>query len=149
MKTIFNIRFNACFNLLLALLLLTIFDSCKKNEFLDAKPNSNIVVPSTLTDFQALLDNTQVFGMTPFMGEISADNYYLTYTSWQGLTAISDRNLYIWAPDIYQGTGGIVDWNTSYKQVFYCNVVLDNISNVTTTTGNQTQWNNIKGSALF
>jgi hypothetical protein len=43
--------------LLLLLPAITIFGGCKKN-WLDEKPNLSFVVPSTVRDYQALLDNT-------------------------------------------------------------------------------------------
>ncbi len=80
--------------------------SCTKN-FLGKKPSSDLVVPTTLEDFQALLDNYLVMSETPNLGELSADNYYISSLSaWQGLFYGKERNAYIWAKDIFQGQGG-------------------------------------------
>jgi starch-binding outer membrane protein, SusD/RagB family len=51
--------------------------SCNKKEFLDERPNSEVFVPTTLEDFQMLLDNDAVLGVTPVLGELSADNFYI------------------------------------------------------------------------
>lgn len=122
--------------------------SCNKNEFLDAKPNSNVFVPTTLDDYQQLLDNEADLSVTPVLGELSADNYYISSSFWQSL-GNKERNAYIWAPDIYNGDINIADWNVPYKQVFYANVVLDGLKKVAITADNQQQWNFLKGSALF
>lgn len=122
--------------------------SCNKKDFLDEKPNSNVVVPTTLEDFQQLLDNEATLSLTPALGEISADNFYIMPNYWQVLGK-KEKNAYIWAADIYEGEGKVADWNTPYEQVLYANVVLDGLKNVAVTTGNQQQWNNLKGAALF
>src|ERR1700761_4219817 len=104
------------------------WQSCSKQGFLDAKPSTNLLVPTQLSDYQALLDNsTTVFGFVPTLGEASADNYYFaTYTYWQNLDS-REHNAYIWAPDIFAGQGNQADWNIPYQQVFYANVVLDGL----------------------
>jgi tetratricopeptide (TPR) repeat protein len=122
--------------------------SCNKKEFLDEKPNSNVVVPTTLEDFQQLLDNEATLSLTPVLGELSADNFYIMPNYWQVLTK-KEKNAYIWAADIYEGEGKVADWNTPYEQVLYANVVLDGLKNVSITASNQQEWNNMKGAALF
>jgi hypothetical protein len=121
---------------------------CHKKDFLNQKPSSDLFVPSTLQDFQALLDNDTYMSETPVLGELSSDNFYVKYPFWQTLTP-KERNAYIWAPDIYQGIGSVGDWNFPYQQVFYANVVLDGIPKVAITSSNAQTWNTIKGSALF
>jgi hypothetical protein len=122
--------------------------SCNKKEFLDERPKSDLFVPTTLEDFQALLDNDYSIGITPVLGELSADNFYITTSSFQSLST-KEKNAYIWAPDTYNGEGNVSDWNTPYEQVLCANVVLDGLKKVTITSENWQQWNNIKGSALF
>ncbi|MCS3795989.1 RagB/SusD family nutrient uptake outer membrane protein [Niastella sp. OAS944] len=122
--------------------------SCKKKEFLDERPRSDLFVPSTLEDFQALLDNDFVIGLTPVLGELSADNYYILQSSWTSLTT-KEKNAYTWEKDTYFGEGKVVDWNTPYQQILYANVVLEGLNRVNITDENWKQWNNIKGAALF
>jgi hypothetical protein len=126
---------------------IALLPACSKDNFLDTKPSSNLVVPSTLSDFQAILDNDGVMSQTPGLGEVSADNYYLTYAFWQGLDS-KEQNAYTWAADIYQGQGGVDDWNIPYKQVFYANIVLDGLPNVSKDS-NLVMWETVKGEALF
>jgi starch-binding outer membrane protein, SusD/RagB family len=122
--------------------------SCNKKEFLNERPKSDLFVPTTLEDFQALLDNDEAMSLTPVMGDLSADNYYMLSSSWPILST-KEKNSYTWAEDIFNGEGNVSDWNAPYEQVLYANVVLDGLKNVTITPDNRQQWNSIKGSALF
>lgn len=122
--------------------------SCNKKEFLDERPRSDLFVPTTLEDFQALLDNDPVLNITPALGELSADNYYLLQSSWPSLTT-KEKNAYTWEKDIFGGEGKVGDWNTPYQQVMYANVILEGLKKLAITNENLNQWNNIKGAALF
>ncbi len=132
--------------LLLLLLLPGVLPACHKG-FLDAKASTDLDVPTTLSDFQALLDNTAVFGLVPTLGEASTDDYFFTYPYWQMLDT-REKNSYIWAPDIFEGQGGQQDWNTPYQQVLYANVVLDGLGSQPN-RDSAAQWNALEGSALF
>jgi starch-binding outer membrane protein, SusD/RagB family len=122
--------------------------SCNKKEFLDERPNSEVFVPTTLDDFQMLLDNDPALGTTPVLGELSADNFYILADFWQ-LLGTKEHNAYIWLADTYNGEGKVADWNAPYVQVLYANVVLDGLNKVTRTSDNRERWNNTKGAALF
>src|SRR5262245_42751082 len=87
--------------------------SCSKNgilsdSWLEAKPRKSLVVPSTIKDYQALLDNTLSTSGAPFnalqnmLGEIGAGDFYLTDDNWRPRLVI-ERNAYTWSPDIYEG----------------------------------------------
>lgn len=125
-----------------------LFSSCKKSDFLTAKPSSSLVVPSTLKDFQALLDYDVLMNLTSSLGESSSDNYYMVYSFYQTLSP-KDRNAYVWASDVYQGAGSIPDWNTPYRQILTANEVLEGVEKIDINNSNQQSWNLIKGSALF
>ncbi|MDO6433312.1 RagB/SusD family nutrient uptake outer membrane protein [Flavitalea sp. BT771] len=131
------------------LVLLTVFSLCGCNKsFLDKLPSTALVVPSTLADYQQLLDNTLVMTGTPLLGEVSADNFYLPYNTWQALDS-RERNAYVWAADLYGGQGQVDDWDIPYQQVFYANVVLEGLAAIPVTPANRQQWESEQGSALF
>jgi len=140
-----NYRLTAFYAILAGIL---VMPACSKKEFLDKKPNTQLVVPTTLADFQALLDNQYVMQETPELGELSADNFYMTYNVWQGLV-IKEQNAYLWAQDIYGGQGQVPDWDIPYQQVFYTNVILEGLAKIKVNDSNRQQCNSIKGSALF
>ncbi len=132
--------------LVLLLVLPAFLQGCHKN-FLDAKPATTLSVPTTLSDFQTLLDNTTVFNLVPTLGEASTDDYFFTNGYWQTLN-IRQQNAFIWAPDLFEGQGGQLDWNMPYQQVFYANVVLDGLGSKPQ-TDSISEWNTVEGEALF
>ena len=121
--------------------------SCKK-DFLNKIPSSDLVVPTTLDEFQALLDNDKVIQETPELGELSADNYYLQYPFWQTLP-VKEKNAYIWAPDIYGGQGNVDDWDLPYTQVYYSNLVLEGLPGIAIDSNHVEQWRWLQGTAYF
>lgn len=129
-------------------LLVGLVISCKK-DFLGAKPDKSLLVPTTLTDFQALLDNSDaLMNFVPALEQVSSDDFYTTDAGWTGLGTVLEKNSYTWAPDIYEGSADN-DWTIPYQQVFYANVVLDGLTQVQQTPSNLNTYNSIKGSALF
>ena len=131
-----------------AIFLMVISVACSK-DFLDAKPSQVLGIPTTINDFLLLLNNSQVFNARqPYEGEESADNYYIGSTYFLTRNVL-DQNIYTWAPgDVYQGAS-IAEWNNAYSEVWYSNVILEGIDKVTATPLNQSDWNNVKGAALF
>jgi len=129
------------------LLTVTGLCGCKK-AFLEKLPSTALVVPSTLADYQLLLDNTVIMTGTPLLGEVSSDNFYLPHNTWQSMDAW-ERNAYVWAPDLFEGQGLVDDWDVPYRQVFYANVVLEGLQQIAVTPANQEQWKSEQGSALF
>lgn len=123
--------------------------SCNKQGFLDKKPSTDLVVPSTLEDFQALLDNDAVIQETPVLGELSADNFYLNDAGIPYVTSAKERNAYVWANDIYEGQGNVDDWNLPYQQVFYANVVLEGLPGVAIDSSSVSTWKALQGAAYF
>lgn len=122
---------------------------CSRKDFLDENPNTDFLIPNSLKDCRALLDDEPTMKQTPSMGEISSDNFYFGESYWDFIEP-KTRNIYLWAEKIYiANEGGIDDWNLPYKQVFHCNVVLEALSNIPKTNANEKEWNEIKGNALF
>jgi starch-binding outer membrane protein, SusD/RagB family len=134
--------------LLLMAVLSCISLSCEK-DFLDKKPDSALLVPESLEDLQALLDNSNsVMNYAPYLSAFSTDDFYITDN---GFTAaqFDVRNSYTWAAEIYQPGSAVTDWNRMYQQVFYANVVLDRLKELTVEQATQATYNQVKGSALF
>jgi tetratricopeptide (TPR) repeat protein len=120
---------------------------CKK--YLDEKPDVKLAVPSTLADFQALLDNYPVINNAdPGSGEISADNYYLFDADYQALSTDYFRNMYTWQKsNLFMPQSN--DWYYSYRPVFTANTIIESLVNITVTGSNQNDYNNVKGEAFF
>lgn len=129
-----------------AFCLLTFIYGCKKSEFLDKKPSTNLLTPTTLADFQGLLDNTVEMNQTGGLCLMSSDEIQVSDTDWPTGSS-TERNSYIWAKDIYAGDTKISDWNELYQQVFYANSVLDGLQQSPNLNTAQGQY--LKGWALF
>jgi hypothetical protein len=135
--------------LYLLLMTATVIAGCGKSSFLGKEPDTRLVVPTTLADYQALLDNEMVMQETPELGELSTDDYYISYNSWQSFKTAKSHNAYLWAKDVYDGENLIPDWDEPYEQVFYANVILDGQKNVSANDPDRQRWNAVWGSAYF
>lgn len=124
-----------------------LFSSCQK-EFLDKKPDKALLIPTTLEDFTALMDNLSIFNISPALQEISADDFYATDAAVAGFTTVVQKNSYLWFADLYQNEP-CTDWNLPYQQIFYANIILDGLKNLEGGEGSKSEWNTAKGSALF
>jgi hypothetical protein len=130
---------------LMAILLMAItFFSCKK--YLNEKSDKSLVVPTTLTDLQGMLDdNFYMNSRTPGFGETSADDYFVKLSDYNSFGNFNQL-AYTWRLETY--TFGN-DWNFAYTAVYNVNYCLEKIDKIQKTVQNEYAWNNIKGSALF
>ncbi|WP_199117789.1 RagB/SusD family nutrient uptake outer membrane protein [Pedobacter sp. ASV28] len=121
--------------------------SCKKQDrWLDVKSNKADIVPTTLTDFQALLDNDLIMNDNyPGLGILGSDNLFLALNAWQSGNA-TERNSYLWASDIFEGASS-ADWSSQYQKVAYANIVLEGLEKVQDKTS--IAYKTIRASALF
>lgn len=124
--------------------------SCQKQEaWLDNKSNKSDVIPSTISEYQALLDNEQIMNIGfPSIGIQGSDNSYVSELVALTGGTIAERNAYKWAADIYETATTSTDWTNPYKMIEYANVVLDGLEKIELNS-TQPSWNNTKGSALF
>lgn len=119
---------------------------CTK-EFLEKRQNSSINIPATLDDFRMLLDAETYLKQTPSFGEVGSDDYYITTEAWKALVNANERNQYIWKDKIFE-VASVPDWNLSYQQVYYANIVLEGLAKMKGIE-NQEEWKSLKGNALF
>lgn len=129
----------------LALLIILSFNiSCKK--YLDEKSDAALVVPSTLEDFQMLLDDGGTMNVaTPGIGASSADDYFMDIAGYNA-KSIFLQHVYKWEPYPYRFPN---DWSQSYKAIYVSNLCLERLPLVDRTPANAAAWDNIKGAALF
>ncbi|ATP56518.1 RagB/SusD family nutrient uptake outer membrane protein [Pedobacter ginsengisoli] len=136
----------------ITIILIASLASCKKG-WLEANPDDSLIVPNTLQDYQALLDNTgQTFNnsQTGGLAEIASGDFYILYTSWQSLFNTQEKAAYIWeeTPKFYNNEPSF-DWVNSYRRILNSNVILNGIRKIRVPSTKQNEWNNITGSALF
>lgn len=126
------------------------FLSCSKS-FLDAKPDKALVVPNTLEDYRALLDDVQQqINQTPGLTELSTDDL-------KALDGMFDSgfrtilNTYTWSKEIYDGEDAFMgaDWIAMYAQVLRANVVLEGLGDIVRDERNGVLFDEIKGAAHF
>lgn len=130
--------------------------ACNKSKFLDEKPDASLVVPQSLVDLQAILDNTQVMnggnmsqgGLDPYFLEIINDDLTLTSSIFNVLPQ-DMKNMYIFADDVYTGGDGVTNWLTPYRAVYYSNLALDGLTKIDRNESNWQQFDNVRGSGLF
>lgn len=122
--------------------------SCQKqNDWLDAKRQQSDIVPTTLEDFQAILDNSTIYANFPMVGQLGIDNYYYPDDNIGVINAI-ERNSYTWEKDIFEEEPSL-DYALCYTIVGYANIVLEGLEGMKTDTSNLWRYNNTKGQALF
>ena len=120
--------------------------SCKK--YLDEKPDKKLAVPATTADLQAMLDYYNQLVIDPASDEVSADDYYVTTSTWQALSKEEDRRMYSWEKDyVFTSTGN--DWFTTYRNIYYYNSVLDYLQKIAVTPENTADWKHVQGQALM
>lgn len=128
------------------LAVLTTLLSCDK--FLSEKSDSSLVVPNTLTDLQALLDNSSARSSGySSMSETFSDDYYLPEATYAGLAEHLQRQ-YTWQPDFIIQRSGQNDWLNVYQAVYFHSYVLQSIQDIPRTSVNHQQWDDIYGQAL-
>jgi hypothetical protein len=123
-------------------LIAIITSSCKK-DWLGVKSDAKLVVPSTLQDFQALLDDTQYMTIAECdKGEIASDGHYISDVNFINADEDEYKDAYVWTKTVRHETLNNL-WETFYKKILYCNIVLEGISKY------KSKSNNLRGQALF
>lgn len=126
--------------------------SCNKSDFLSAKTNQSLIVPETVSDFQAILDNINYMNGAgtygrPTIGLMASDDYYMLDADYNSRTQWM-RNVYVWQAFPYTGVD-LPDWNYPYRTIYYANSALEGINNIAKNSYNKQAWENVKGSALY
>lgn len=129
-----------------SVIFLFFISSCGK-DFLDEKPNKALLVPTTLGNFQSLLDN-QLLNKLPGLN-IIASNDLIHTGNLDALPSPLEKGTYLWLEDMYSGPGLVPDWEQPYQQIFYANIVLDGLKELKPGSYAIEDFNRLKGGALF
>lgn len=141
---------------LLFSLLITLAAGCRDSRFLDAIPDRALIIPKTLDDFQAILDNdrfmngagTGVQGVLPTLGASAVEEFDIPEDLY-GRSADFFRQLYTWQVEMPTFGNDLYDWTFPYRAIYYANTVLDGLNDYRANTSEIDQWNRLKGRALF
>ncbi|MFA6071642.1 MAG: RagB/SusD family nutrient uptake outer membrane protein [Janthinobacterium sp.] len=131
---------------------------CKKG-FLEEKPEKALDVPTSISDYQAILDNPTSSSPTegrvalnyeqPALVEISSDDFYVVDNAFI-IGSLAERNAYRWSKNIFENIDQEVEWNTPYRRIYYSNIVIEGIKKVKIQDSKDViPWNNVLGGALF
>ncbi|TDQ79289.1 RagB/SusD family nutrient uptake outer membrane protein [Sphingobacterium yanglingense] len=134
----------------LSLLFMTCFllPSCEK--YLDVKPDQKLAVPESLDDLQALVDNYNVQIIESDALEVSAGEFTVTDANLASLSSDFHRRMYQWdAYDLFPEGSIASDWARYYTAIYYANAALEGLTKIDRNNRNATQYDYIKGRALF
>lgn len=124
--------------------ILLLLSSCKK--YLDEKSDASLLVPTSLSDFQYLMDDaTTMNNATPGFGTSSGDDYFIDNNAYNAKTTFL-QHVYRWEPYPYRFNN---DWAQCYKAIYVSNLCLERLPLLPRDAGNSSEWDQIKGSALF
>src|SRR3546814_7072610 len=129
--------------------LLWLFGSCESS-FLELKRDRSHVVPTTVAEFNAMLDNYGVMnsGAGYALGIIASDEHYLTAAEWDLLPTVQEENGYIWAADVF-ALEETYDWNTPHRRILYANIILEGLDKISFGPHQGAAFDRVKGGALF
>lgn len=126
------------------LIISVLIGSC--SSLLDEKPDIKMDIPKSLADAELLLNDYSTMNMGyPAYGEWSADDYYVTESTFAGALDLDQRNIYLWADMPYQSVN---QWQYPYKAVFNANLALDIVESIKN-DANSLKRENIEAIAYF
>lgn len=119
--------------------------SCSK-DWLNEKPSKSLVVPKTLKDLQAVLDDPYTLnrGM-PTAGLISVDLFNISDSD-LGQFQESERNIFSYTPGYIWAEESTLDWDQAWKAITSANIVLEGIAELSNISPDIL---NLKGQAYF
>ena len=101
------------------------FASCEG--FLDQKPNKALLVPESVSEFEAMIDNFDRINLTPVLPFIYSDDYWTTESNWNNFDPWI-QNAYKWSNDPYLPADIPLDFAFLYRKIFTANVIIDKLS---------------------
>lgn len=98
------------------------------DKFLEERYNYSQVIPQTLEDYQAIMDNSGITNdySAHALGILSGDECYIRDGIYNSARSIIEKNTYIWERDLF-GMEEVNEWNYAYKRILHCNIVLDGL----------------------
>lgn len=113
--------------------------------FLEEKPVKSILVPSTLEDVRALLDNYTTLNENTLIGFILSDDWMTTTGNWQTLQPW-EQNSYLWKAEVFDPLERSTDYSKLHRKIFFANNCLEILDGI---SDNSVQAENLRGEALF
>lgn len=134
-------------HLTIAITFVCSINSC--TSFLDVKSDEKLTVPTTLEDFEALLNGPDMI-LEPAEGEVMATDFYLSDDDFEGMYCQLNTDLYRWIDNPFiEMCDGKNGWELSYQNIYRSNVVLDGLQKYEQDKGENERSRNVKGNAYF
>lgn len=136
--------------------LYSLIASCSK-EWLNEKPDLSLAIPTKISDYQAILDNTSNESKynIPFnnyqssLDEVFVGDYNLDDAMLQSIT-VTERSAYMWEKNVFASSTNSAEWDWPYRRILSTNVIMEGLSAIKPKNSNeQSEWNNVMGAALF
>lgn len=142
---------NRNYHFMTAILAISVLVLGCAREWLDFKPDKQLVVPTTLQDYKALLSNSSVMNTNsvPALGEIGSDDYYLTEERWVAHAIAWEKNAYSWEKEVFVNDAGDANWSRPYGQIYYSNLVLKGLNEMNVSEQDLAEYYTVKGWAHF
>lgn len=113
--------------------------------FLDEKPVKSILVPSTVEDVRALLDNYTTLNDNTLISFILADDWQTNSANWQTLQPW-EQNAYLWKRLVFDPQERSTDYSKLHRKIFFANNCLEILQKLPEAT---IQTRELRGEALF
>lgn len=146
-----NMIMNRNYRFLVTIVVIPVLISGCARQWLDFKPDKQLVVPATVQDYKALLSNSSVMNTNsvPALGEIGSDDYYLTEERWNAHAIVWEKNAYGWEREVFVNDDGDANWSRPYGQIYYTNLVLKGLNEMRVSEQDLVEYNTVKGWAHF
>lgn len=102
-----------------------IFAGCKK--FLDIAPRSTSINPTTIRDFQEMLNSDSLSNNHYFLLDMMSDDISLTSIQ-LGLPTNYYQRSYLWQSTIWNPGDADVMYNSTYTRILQMNIILDRVN---------------------
>jgi starch-binding outer membrane protein, SusD/RagB family len=110
---------------LAALVISLLSTGCKK--FLNVRPSTTTVNPTTISDFLQMLNNDSLALCNFTMADISSDDVRLTDAMVSGQPSIDYTNAWLWAPTVWNPGDQDFMYNSAYSRILQMNIILSKI----------------------
>lgn len=131
--------------IIIPVILLGTLSSCKK--YLDAKPNQALVVPTSLQDAFALLnDHSYLHAYQPMLPFISSDDFYVT-DNFISAGSAEDRDTYLWETDA--ANTSVLIWRGPYGAIQMVNTAIQVMEKIIPQPNEENAYKAYLGRAYF
>lgn len=106
-------------------LLLLLVTGCSK--FLDVRPSTNSVNPTTINDFEEMLNNDSLALCNFVVADIMTDDAGMTDAMLSADKSAYFAHAYLWDANIWNPGDGDLTYNSTYVRILQMNIILDKI----------------------